>query len=365
MLRPSLRGIAVVAALAALVVTGCRSTATVWSPAAAAPPPRLPDGGDVRVLTLNVWSGLDYKGLLSMGRLPDAPADRYERLVAGLREMSPDIVAIQEANPLPGYARRLAEDLGYEVAYSVALGGIRAGPVGIPWNLREGNAVLVRKPWTIAETRAYRLGGWGLTSNWLCLQFVEVTQVLYCRIEAGGQPLHVYNVHLRSAPFRGPDTRHALDGLTAGDAERARQEWDADLARRQHEIRRLGQYIAETLPPGDRAVLLGDFNTAPESGELHSLLAQGEWLDTFRAADGRAEGATWAPDRNPHGAHRGSTTDPYSMLRAAHESKAHRIDLVLAREFPPKGVVSSRLAFTPETEGCVSDHFGVLTVVRP
>ena len=80
-----------------------------------------------------------------MGEYRHNPEKRYELLVSEIHQLSPDVIAIQEANPLPYYAKRLATDLDYSVVYSVALGGVRFGFFGIPTNMREGQAILFKK----------------------------------------------------------------------------------------------------------------------------------------------------------------------------------------------------------------------------
>jgi hypothetical protein len=76
----------------------------------------LPDSGNaqspetIRMVTINVWSGLDYRGYFKMGEYEDAAIrkQRHEVLIEQLRELAPDVVALNEANQLPGYVRQLA-----------------------------------------------------------------------------------------------------------------------------------------------------------------------------------------------------------------------------------------------------------------
>ena len=75
--------------------------------------------GEIRILTINVWSGLTYKGFFKMGEYEHHPDRRYELLVSEIRNLDPDILAIQEANPLPYYVERLAADLNYQAIYRV------------------------------------------------------------------------------------------------------------------------------------------------------------------------------------------------------------------------------------------------------
>lgn len=323
---------------------------------------------EIRILTINVWSGLTYKGTLTMGRYPDDLQKRYDALATEVRRLAPDIIAVQEANPLPHYARRLAADLDYRVVHRVALGGIRFGPVGIPWNLREGDAILVKKPWTVVELGRKRLGGWGITTNWFCFHFAEITQALLCRVVVNGKLLYVYNLHLHSGPFRGPALEEALQRLAQElpreNVREGRERVEEDLERRGREIANLREFIDETLPPGMPAIVLGDFNTTPESGEFEPLLADGRWMDSFRLVNPKDEGATWDPAHNPNFRRQTDASEPYDLLRAYHSSHSYRIDLVLVGgNIPHDRILSSRVVLTPADGVCASDHYGVLTTL--
>jgi hypothetical protein len=134
-------------------------------------------------------------------------------LLAGIRKLAHDIIAIQEANPAPQYAKRLAADLGYQVIYHVSLGGIRLGPLGIPRNLREGEAILVKNSFAIKDLGVKRLGGWGIATNWICFHFGEITQVLLGKVIINGESLYIYAVHLHSGPFQGDALDAAISDL--------------------------------------------------------------------------------------------------------------------------------------------------------
>jgi len=350
------------------LLTGCAGPRLCFTPEEAAAYAPFASPREIRILTVNVWSGLTYEGTLKVGRYADRPEKRYEALAAQIRELAPDIIAIQEANPLPDYAERLAADLDYRVVYGVALGGVRLGPVGLPWNLREGNALLVRKPWTVVEVAKARLDGWGIVTNWFCFHFVETTQALMCRAVVNGKPAYICNVHLHSGPFHGPAFDDALARLarelTENAVADARQRAEEDMARRHAELANLNRFLGETLPPRTPAVLLGDFNTTSESGELDALLAGGKWLDSFRSVNPDAEGQTWDPVHNPNIGVQGPTPDPYGLLCAYHERHPSRVDLVLLANIPRERISRSRVVLTPRSDGlCASDHYGVLTTL--
>ena len=102
----------------------------------------------LRVLTINVWSGLDYRGLLSCGEYesPLRREARFQLLVREIKALDPDLIFVQEANgrPLQPYCSRLARFLGYDEIHQICLAGIKLGYVGIPANLNEGNGILAK-----------------------------------------------------------------------------------------------------------------------------------------------------------------------------------------------------------------------------
>jgi endonuclease/exonuclease/phosphatase family metal-dependent hydrolase len=321
---------------------------------------------EIRILTVNVWSGLTYRGILKMGRYPDDLPKRHRLLVTEIRRHDPHIIAIQEGNPLPSYAKRLSADLNYEVIYRVALGGVRFGPLGIPTNLREGDLILRKKPSKIEDLGRRRLSGFGIATNWFCFHFGQYTQVLLGRMLINGQSFFVYNVHLHAGPFRGPALDDALECLSGKlpreKIEEAIKGVEKDIERRKGEIANLIGFVKETLPQGMPAILLGDFNTTIESGELQPLLPEG-WVDSFRFKNPSHEGVTWDPPRNPNFREREALSDPHDLLRAYHDRHSYRIDFIFLKNISQERILVSRVVMTPVEGLCPSDHYGVLTTL--
>ena len=325
--------------------------------------------GEIRILTINVWSGLTYKGFFKMGEYEHHPDRRYELLVSEIRNLDPDILAIQEANPLPYYVERLAADLNYQAIYRVALGGIRFGSFGIPTNMREGQAILVKKPWTITKLGRKRLSGGGIATNWFSFHFREITQALLGKVLIHDKPLYVYNVHLHEGPFKGSALETMLKRLsqemTIEKVEEAEKAAEKDMERRRVEIANLIKFVEETLPPGMPAIILGDFNTTIESGELEPLLAGGRWVDSFRVKNPNEEGVTWDPQHNPNYRPIGTSETPYDTLHAYHGSHPYRIDFILvSSNIPRDHILESRVVLTPVDGLPPSDHYGVLTILK-
>ena len=92
----------------------------------------------LKVLDINVWSGLDYIGTLTMGEYESAAVreKRFQALVQQIKALDPDIIGVHEANKVPAYARRLAAETGCVAFQHVGVGGVRLGMLGLPWNLR-------------------------------------------------------------------------------------------------------------------------------------------------------------------------------------------------------------------------------------
>jgi len=304
-----------------------------------------------------------------MGEYEHQPEKRYELLLSEIRRLAPDVVAIQEANPLPRYAKRLAIDLDYEIIYHVVLGGIRLGSFGIPTNMREGQAILVKRPWTITELGRKRLSGDGIVTDWFSFHLHEVTQTQLGRAVINGKPLYIYNVHLHEGPFKGPALETILKRLaqemTKEKLEEAKKGLEKDMERRRVEIANLIKFVEKTLPPDMPAIILGDFNTTSESGELEPLLAGGKWIDTFRFKNPNGEGVTWDPQHNPNYRPIETIKSPYDTLHAYQGSHSYRIDFILVNNVIPRDyILESQVVLTTVNEVSPSDHYGVLTILK-
>lgn len=72
----------------------------------------------IKLFTLNVWSGFRYHGLIRLEEYETKQVreKRFQGLCAVLRKERPDIVCLNEANPLFSYGKRLAEELGINIA---------------------------------------------------------------------------------------------------------------------------------------------------------------------------------------------------------------------------------------------------------
>ena len=264
----------------------------------------------VRVLTLNMW-----------GEQPPLER-RMEMIVAGLHDLSPDVVALQEVRQiegqLPNQAQTLAAKMGWNWVWAPATkwgGG------------EEGVGILTKHPIGAHEQVT------------LPPARPEETRVcLLARIDTPAGGLHCYTTHLN---YR----------LTHG-IEREQQVLAVDDFVRAHKT---------DLPQ----IVMGDFNASPEHDEirylrgLHTLGGRRAFYQDAYARRHAVEseaGFTWAR-RNPF-------TERLRWLE-----RDRRIDYIFLTPISRDGrgvVHDARIVLDrPGTDGCyASDHFGVMADIQ-
>ena len=238
------------------------------------------------VVTLNLWHDK-----------ADWPA-RQAHILATLRELQPDVIALQEVlqhAQLPNQAQTLADGLGYRYLFA---------SVDAPEaERRYGNAILTRHPILAHDSKPLQ-------------PLDDYRSVAHARIALGDDTLDVYATHLH----------HTVEG---GAIRRAQV---ADL-----------MAWIEATAPADATLVLGDFNTAADAPELAVLRAR------FRDAYGAIHPDA-ASDASEHG-----------TLNPAMQHAPLRIDHVLFDPRGLSVRSARRLFDAPMADGgWASDHFGVL-----
>ncbi|MFQ5676531.1 MAG: endonuclease/exonuclease/phosphatase family protein, partial [bacterium] len=219
----------------------------------------------LRLLTINVWSGLDYEGSLKMGEYEPKKIRerRYRALVAQIKQLDPDIIGLQEANKLPDYAERLAGDIGYRAFYHVGVGGLRLGPVGLPWNLREGDAILAKKNLQPESAGRKQLSG-GYVGDWATFHFSDATQVIAVKVTVLDSPLYVFVTHWHASLLGTPKIlRKARRSVETGESsqknyEEAMAEISQGVQWRMAESKKTLAFI-ENIARNHPVILMGDF----------------------------------------------------------------------------------------------------------
>ena len=282
---------------------------------AAAPAATAAEDRSLRVVTFNLLHGGPWSGLT--GR-DDHLEARLPLIVAQLRALDPDVVALQES-PVSRWrgdvAARLADALGLAHVHARAtdrvfgwqpLGRLVMGALGFV----EGPAILSRFP--IVRSEIHELPH--------CAHRLDPRVSLRADLATPAGVLHVYSTH------------------TSRDDCQTRSVAELALAQR------------GPLP----SLVLGDLNTGESAPALHELREQG-FVDLFREANPAAVGATVRQD----------VLAPASTVR-------RRVDyvLLLPGSSVDARVVSSRVVLDQpgrrDDGGPLwpSDHYGVFAEIR-
>jgi len=331
---------------------------------AAVSQPLQGDGQSLTVLTINVWSGLDYRGSLKMGEYEEKAVrqQRTQALIGELQGLSPDVVALNEANKLPRYGRRLARALGYDRVWHVGLGGLRAGPVGIPCNLREGDVLLARPQLAMRRAGRKQLSG-GPVGNFFTAHLKDATQVVAGRILVGERQIFLFCTHWHASPFPTDsylaelEARRRSGKLDEKAYRKKVAEAKSGVEWRLAEARKSLSFI-ERVAGGGPAILLGDFNALADSEEI-GLLRQAGFVDAYEQA-GSGEGFTWDEDGNPN-IQLQRRTYPDEVPE---DPRNKRIDYVFVRGSGLRVTRAQVVLDHPLGGQYPSDHYGLLAEIE-
>ena len=351
------------------------------------------------VLTYNTLHGLE------VGRYTVRPGESDEehaaRLAIQIEQMTaaaPDLMLLQEVNPLPGRARMYVDGLkksglDYEEVHQVDACGIRLiGNVAVVPGLNNGLVVLAKAPLRIRKLEGLKLsGGLGGCQDSTGVQFGELRYALIAEVEnpATRRKVLAVSLHLHSGIER---DEYFTQRIVVGQLEgRIPNEGESreilaalaqDQERRLEELRTLVRNLQTLQTEGHYAgvVVGGDFNFEPDSPEYRALQAAG-LKDTFLLSRHTGELYSYNPKNNPVAQHEEVTLPPAlsSIVQAMPEADrekivagyrqgiamSRRIDfLFVMRSGPadPNACLRQELFGTPRpvTLDVGSDHYGVL-----
>lgn len=337
--------------------------------------PANPSAGKLRVVTINVWSGLDYHGTFSFGEY-ESNAQRNRRfgiLLKQLRELDPDVIFVQEANPVRQYASRLADSLGFDEIHQVCNAGIRVLGLGIPSNFEEGIVILARKPLHLREYDVWKLsGGFGLFGDFMSVNFDEAEFAQVGEITIHGEPVFLINVHLSAFPpndsvfYRSALNQLAPGAIESEELSRVEEGIAYGSVRRMEETESLTDQLSE-LPVDAPKILGGDFNSVPGSNVI-SRLNRLRIISEASLSPAKGSSPTWDPRENANISYstrftdaRGDSLDLYGKISALYDARARRIDyLFCSRQFGDSSVQNYNVVIDSSYNGVfASDHFGV------
>lgn len=234
---------------------------------------------NLKVLTINVWSGLDYEGRKKFGDLesPEQREKRFHILLSQLKELNPDVIYLQEANPADEYSSRLADSLLMDEIHFTCNSGIKFFGWGIPSNLNEGIAILAKKELKLEKYNVLKLkGASGIYGDNFSMHFNESHFALVGKISFNHYPVYLINTHLLSSP---PVSSKLFSEFSAFVLEKGNPKSLLDeiskkvteaTTVRSSEISKLIDFT-EDFPPKTLIILGGDLNTSPNSSEIKRL----------------------------------------------------------------------------------------------
>ncbi len=351
-----------------------------------------------RILTYNVLHGFEVSdSSITPIESEEARAARFNLQTQQLSLVQPDVMLLQEVNPLPGEAQAYVTalkkvGLAYTEVHQADACGIRLFGWGIVPGLNNGLAVLAKTPLRVRKLKGLKLsGGIGRCGDCFGLQLSELRYALIAEVEnpATGNRLLVVSLHLHSGIERASYfLRRVAEVEEHGGFPREElQDFVAAVEqgknRRLQEIRvlvkELSRLLAEETYLG--AIVGGDFNFEPDSREYRELRRVG-LRDTYTIPGLSSYEYSYDPVRNPLAGQENELTLPPSLRRAMTSlsedeqqrivegyrevmGQGRRIDYLFHMGRPPNNprrCLRQELFGTPTTVVAQpgSDHYGVL-----
>ena len=326
---------------------------------------------EISVITANAWPGLSDKGFFSCKEYEpeDVRGFRREVLLTGLAELDADVVVLNGINPVSDFADAAAESLEMNYSAWVSRSGFRVGPVSIPVNLKEGDAVFTSEALRAEEAGRLSLNSL-LSTGFVTAGAKNAVQVIGRKIfipgitDAEGNELGVYifSASWSESVFNDRKTMERLmDAYLAGDISSDLYPVLIDEAVSGAEIRRLEAEktlsFINSVAGASPVILAGSLNALPESDEL-KILKDAGFVDVFERS-GRGNGYTIDIERNSNfKKFSEDSTTAYEFT-----SSRYRADYIFVRGEGLKPVSAEIVLDDPVYGVYPSNRFGIKAVI--
>lgn len=351
-----------------------------------------------KVLTYNAWHGLDTGEFwVTATETPDQSDARLQFQVAQISSVQPDIVLLQEVNPLPvrasQYAQALADrGLQYDEVHQVDACGIRLrGETALIPGLNNGLVILAKHTLHLRKLIGLKLSGdLGGCDSASGMQFEELRYAVVgdITIPESGQHYLVTSTHLHSGIEAGAAFLETLENAyRAGHLPQFPEfQWEVqkDRLRRIGELDRLTRTLRQFRREGTYAgfAIGGDLNFESDFPEYEEATLL-RLVDAHQLTAGDIEPFTADPRRNRliHVEEESAFPSPLQEIfkelppelagkaRSVYLTEARRprrIDYLWMESFFPGYCVTQELFGTETNDKGLpaSDHYGVLTTFR-
>jgi endonuclease/exonuclease/phosphatase family metal-dependent hydrolase len=333
----------------------------------------LNDPFELSIININIWSGLNYEGIIKMGEVESISVyeQRYKTLITQLKQLDADIITMQEVNPLPTKAKKIAQDLDMDYIYHISKAGVKIGAFGLPTNLRHGDAIFAKKELNLEWVGRKRTTG-GFVGNVFSFHFGDGSQVLAGKINVNNQPIHVFTTHWHaSVPNLDQYHQLALEfGKQFQFGQNSIQEVQNSLSEEAEwrfvEAQGTIDYIYSICGDSLPYILAGDFNSTTEMPELH-ILNSLNMKDVFAELNPTKPGITWDAENNSN-VHMQYPFKEKEEISTIHEFLDNRFNLESCRidyifyhpgDTKLKATHSQIVLNIPTDNVFPSDHYGV------
>lgn len=369
----------------------CSRVSEHVSPSEPPPEPPLAAPDTLKVLTYNTLHGLAVgRFWVHTGETAAQHRARFDVQVRQLAQVQPDVVLLQEVNPLPSRAEEYvmalqAAGLQYTQVHQVDNCGLRVGPLGLIPVLNNGLVILAKRELRLKKLAGVKLSGAGRCSDRFGVQLNELRYGLIAEVQIGTpvKKFLIANVHLHSG-IEG-DT-YLLKALAESHArgrlhhyEHLKAELMSDQTERLAEIKMLLEELKRLGQHHDHTALVGggDFNFESEAPEYRGLAKFG-LTDSYQTAMHNVDVYSYDPDRDKLAAEDVKAVPDDLKTAIAAESledqkeilaeygkdirRHRRIDFLFGLSTVPFPCHSQKLFGLQKTSAGIpgSDHYGVL-----
>ena len=353
--------------------------------------PTAPSPDTFKVLTYNTLHGLEVgRFWVRPSESPGEHSNRFNLTLQHLKQAQPDIILLQEVNPLPQMADEYVHalhrlGLSYTEVHQVDACGLDVFDLGLVPGLNNGLVILAKEPLRIRKLAGVKLSGGigGCDDHW-GIQFGELRYAVIAEVTSPVTDMSylVATAHLHSGIERDAHVLHKLmEAHQQGRLhhyEQVMKELVQDQDRRLGELRTLMGALKELQEQKAYAgvIIGGDFNFEPGSPEYLALNQLG-FADTHQLAMPDMMLHTYDPLKNPLALHEEAML-PHSLTRAlASESPQdqemvirsyrdainmpRRIDFLFSMSLMSQAcLIQSLFGQVNSTGMASSDHYGIL-----
>lgn len=335
---------------------------------------------NLKIVTFNMWSGLDYRGIFKMGYYESSEHRelRFNSMLKQLKDLDADVIFLQEANPAPVIASRLADSLDYDYILNVSNSGIKISSIGLPSNLREGNVILARKSLKLKFFDNWKLSGSvGAHGDLFSFHLTDAIFALVGKIIVNNTPVFLVTTHLTSGPPMELTTNDFIISLvtskriTKEQLDKAVYNVDYFCTKRIDEIEELIDRC-EIYSKRSPLIIAGDMNCSLHSKEFKSTI-ENQYLATENINE---QNITWNPinpniiiqnsENIPLRAEDNELNDAFSILDSLGDNTAQDLDhIFLNNKFLKNDIIKTSIVLDQAVDGVTaSDHYGIYSEIN-